>query len=90
MLFFGTGDREAPKSTTTVNRLYAIKDKNLSTTLTENDLVDVTEDLLQDPSATSTQKTTVMNALNTQYGWFIKLDQNAGQNAFPTPSSSTE
>lgn len=79
MLFFGTGDREAPKSTTVVNRLYAIKDKNLATTLTENDLVDVTEDLLQDPSVTSTQKTTVMNALSTQYGWFIKLDQNAGE-----------
>lgn len=79
MLFFGTGDREAPKSTNAVNRLYAVKDKNPSTVLTENDLVDVTEDLLQDPSATSTQKTTVMNALSTKNGWYIKLDQNAGE-----------
>jgi len=79
MLFFGTGDREAPKSTTVVNRLYAIKDKNPSSVLTETDLVNVTDNLLQDPNATSTQKTTVMNALSTKNGWFIKLDENAGE-----------
>jgi len=79
MLFFGTGNREAPKETTVVNRIYAIKDKNPSTTLTENDLLDVTDDLLQDPGTTSTQKTTIMNALSTKNGWYIKLDQNAGE-----------
>jgi len=79
MLFFGTGDREAPKSLTPVNRLYAVKDKNPSTVLTENDLVDVTDDLLQDPTATSTQKTNVLNALSTKNGWFIQLNQNAGE-----------
>ncbi|MDI6762080.1 MAG: PilC/PilY family type IV pilus protein [Thermodesulfobacteriota bacterium] len=79
MLFFGTGDREAPKSTTAVNRLYAVKDKNPSTVLTENDLVNVTDDLLQDPSATSTQKTDILNSLSTKSGWYIKLDQNAGE-----------
>jgi type IV pilus assembly protein PilY1 len=79
MLFFGTGDREAPKSTTAVNRIYALKDKNPSTVLTENDLVDVTEDLLQDPNTTSTQKTTILNALSTKSGWYIKLDQNPGE-----------
>ncbi len=79
MLFFGTGDREAPKSTNVVNRLYAVKDKNPSTVLTENDLVNVTDDLLQDPSATSTQKTDILNVLSTKSGWYIKLDQNAGE-----------
>jgi type IV pilus assembly protein PilY1 len=79
MLFFGTGNREAPKNTTVVNRIYAIKDKNPSSVLTEDDLLDVTEDLLQDPSTTSTQKTTIMNALSTKNGWYIKLDQNAGE-----------
>ncbi|MCJ7704466.1 MAG: PQQ-binding-like beta-propeller repeat protein, partial [Desulfobacterales bacterium] len=79
MLFFGTGDREAPKSTTAVNRIYAIKDKNPSTGLIENDLADITEDLLQDPNTTSTQKTTILNALSTKSGWYIKLDQNAGE-----------
>jgi len=79
MLFFGTGNREAPKSTTSVNRIYAVKDKNPSTVLTENDLADITEDLLQDPNTTSTQKTTILNALSTKSGWYIKLDQNAGE-----------
>lgn len=79
MLFFGTGDREAPKNTTVVNRIYAIKDKNPSTVLTENDLLDVTDDLLQDPNTTAVQKTTIMNALSTKNGWYIKLDQNAGE-----------
>lgn len=79
MLFFGTGDREAPKSTNTVDRLYAVKDKNPSTALTENDLVDVTQDLLQDPGATLTQKTNILNALNTKNGWYIQLNQNPGE-----------
>ena len=79
MLFFGTGNREAPKSTTAVNRLYAVKDKNPSTVLTENDLADVTEDLLQDPNTTSEQKTSILNSLSTKNGWYIKLDQNAGE-----------
>jgi type IV pilus assembly protein PilY1 len=38
MLLFGTGDREHPKVTTVINRLYAVKDKNPSTALAENDL----------------------------------------------------
>lgn len=79
MLFFGTGDREAPKSTNTVDRLYAVKDKNPSTALAENDLVDVTQDLLQDPGATLTQKTNILNALNTKNGWYIQLNQNPGE-----------
>ncbi len=77
MIFFGTGDREHPKDTAKVNRLYAIKDKNPSSTLTESDLVDVTGDLLQ--VGTDAQKTSTLNALQTQSGWFIKLDQNAGE-----------
>ncbi len=77
MIFFGTGDREHPKDTTKVNRLYAIKDKNPSSTLTESDLVDVTGDLLQ--VGTDAQKTSTLNALQTESGWFIKLDRNAGE-----------
>jgi len=56
MLFFGTGDRENPKDTTVINRLYAVKDKNPPATLEESDLVDVTSDLLQDPNSTQAQK----------------------------------
>ncbi len=79
MLFFGTGDREHPNDTTKENRLYAIKDKNPSTTLTESDLVDVTLDKLQDPSVSQEEKSNILNTLSTQNGWFIKLNQNPGE-----------
>jgi type IV pilus assembly protein PilY1 len=79
MLFFGTGDREHPKQSVTWNRLYAVKDKNLSTVLGENDLEDVTADLLQDPNTPQSQKTSILNALSTKYGWYIKLNENIGE-----------
>ncbi len=82
MLFFGTGDREHPKDTTRINRLYAIKDKNLSTILTENDLADVTEDWLQEGD--QTQKDYTLNELQTKQGWFIKLNQNSGEKSLST------
>jgi type IV pilus assembly protein PilY1 len=77
MIFFGTGDREHPKDTTKVNRLYAIKDKNPSSPLSESNLVDVTQDLLQE--GTDSEKTSTLNALQTQSGWFIKLNENLGE-----------
>jgi len=73
MLFFGTGDREHPKETTKINRLYAVKDKNPSTALSESDLYDATEDLLQTGSSIELAK------LNASEGWYIKLDQNTGE-----------
>jgi type IV pilus assembly protein PilY1 len=85
MLLFGTGDREHPKETTTLNRLYAVKDKNLLTVLTESDLVDVTADQLQDPNTTQEQKTTLLNALSQEDGWFIKLDQSPGEKCLSVP-----
>jgi type IV pilus assembly protein PilY1 len=85
MLFFGTGDREHPKATNFINRLYGVKDKNPIAALTENDLVDVTQDLLQDPSATQTQKTNVLNALMEKNGWYSKLDQNVGEKCLSNP-----
>ena len=85
MLFFGTGDREHPKATNFINRLYAVKDKNPTAFMTENDLVDVTQDLLQDPSATQTQKTNVLNALKEKNGWYITLDQNVGEKCLSNP-----
>ncbi len=62
MLFFGTGDREAPKDKTVINRLYGVKDKNLPTTLTENDLLDVTN-----IEATFSE-------VDSKYGWYIRLE----------------
>jgi type IV pilus assembly protein PilY1 len=85
MLFFGTGDREHPKESTNINRLYAIKDKNPSTALTESSLVDVTQDLLQDPNTPEADKANILNALATKDGWFIKLDQNPGEKCLSSP-----
>jgi len=40
-----------------INRLFAVRDKNPSTPLTGNDLMDVTLDLLQDPGPTMLRRT---------------------------------
>jgi type IV pilus assembly protein PilY1 len=77
MLFFGTGDREAPKSNKDMDRIYGFKDKNASTIKGESDLVDVTDDLLQ--TGTQSQKQAVQDALDAKYGWFIKLDKQDGE-----------
>ncbi len=73
MLFFGTGDRENPKGTSPVDRLYAIKDKNPSTSLTESNLYDVTSDELQADGTTAARKAEILQALLNSNGWFIQL-----------------
>lgn len=88
MLFFGTGDRENPRGDLTyVNRLYAVKDKTPypHTPMTESDLKDVTEDLLQEPSTPDSTKTTILNELRSKHGWFIKLDQRPGEKCLSSP-----
>jgi len=85
LLLFGTGDREHPKTTDTINRLYAVKDKNPSAVLTENELVDVTADLLQDPSTPLTQQMTILQSLQEKDGWFIKLDEHSGEKCLSNP-----
>jgi len=85
VLLFGTGDREHPKESTNVNRLYAIKDKNPLTPLTENNLVDVTQNLLQDVSTSETDKAAILSALGAKDGWLIKLDQNPGEKCLSSP-----
>ena len=88
MLFFGTGDREHPKEDTVINRLYAVKDKNPSTALTEQGsdlLVDVTQDLLQNPNTPQEDKNAILEQLRTGNGWFIKLDQNVGEKSLSPP-----
>ncbi|MGQ9645239.1 MAG: pilus assembly protein [Thermodesulfobacteriota bacterium] len=85
MLFFGTGDREHPKESTTINRLYAVKDKNPSTPLTEDHLVDVTQDPLQDVSTSEADKASILSALSTRDGWFIRLEENPGEKCLSNP-----
>jgi type IV pilus assembly protein PilY1 len=85
LVLFGTGDREHPKSTTVVDRLYTLKDKNPSTVLTESALVDVTDDLLQNSSTSSTEKQTIMNNLKAASGWYIRLNQYNGEKCLAPP-----
>jgi type IV pilus assembly protein PilY1 len=88
MIFFGTGDRENPKGDlTNINRLYAIKDKPPypHSPMTENDLKDVTEDLLQDPDTPDSTKISILNELRSKQGWLIKLDQRPGEKCLSTP-----
>ena len=85
MFFFGTGDREHPKESTNINRVYAVKDKNPSSALTENDLVDVSQDLLQDPSPPDADKANINIALSNKNGWYVKLDQNPGEKVLSSP-----
>ena len=66
MVLFGTGDREHPSETNVTNRFYALKDKGLNTTLSEDDLGDVT-------------KGSSTNNLENKEGWVLSLEANRGE-----------
>ncbi|MCJ7784907.1 MAG: hypothetical protein MUP41_13320, partial [Desulfobacterales bacterium] len=74
MLFFGTGDREHPKETTSADRFYAIKDKSDARALTESDLYDVTTDELQETGTTQVRINEILANLSLADGWFIQLE----------------
>jgi len=71
MLFFGTGDRADPKDITICNRIYAVKDKNGPIPLTEGDLQDVTD--------------TLLDGTDTDNGWYMHLNQHLGEKVLSTP-----
>jgi type IV pilus assembly protein PilY1 len=89
MLFFGTGDREKPNDTSVINSLYALKDYDNDTNpptplpLTVNNLVNVTSDVLQSSSATQAQKAAVLASLLSESGWYITLNESAGESQNP-------
>jgi type IV pilus assembly protein PilY1 len=90
ILYFGTGDREHPLNRSVVDRLYALKDKGQSTTMSESDLVDVTLDLLQTTTVASgtgsiSDLLAKLNAID-KYGWYIKLDENSGEKVLAPPT----
>lgn len=92
MILIGSGDREHPLNTSTVDRAYAVRDKGQLTTKTEADLLDVTTDQLQ--AATGTQAdidTAVNSALTTlasssNYGWFMRLEPYIGEKILAPPA----
>jgi hypothetical protein len=86
MLFFGTGDRENPRGELDItNRLYAVKDMNPSSPLTESGLEDVTTDELQDPNTTAERKAEILANLRSKKGWLIRLDQYLGEKCLASP-----
>jgi type IV pilus assembly protein PilY1 len=75
-LYFGTGDREDPMDMTDTNRFYAVKDKNVIgsyTTLVDTNLVNLTDDPLENSSYTPEDKLTIRNLLTAGNGWYITL-----------------
>jgi type IV pilus assembly protein PilY1 len=82
-IFFGTGDRSDPGETRVVNRMYAVKnDWTAASVLTESDLVDVTDDLIQ--LGSDTEKEIVKDNLENKQGWYIRLE-NTGEKIVASP-----
>jgi type IV pilus assembly protein PilY1 len=75
MIFFGTGDRADPEETGVVNRIYAVKNEWTGTgftTLTENELLDVTDN--QIVLGDATQRAQAALDLANKKGWYIRLE----------------
>jgi type IV pilus assembly protein PilY1 len=93
-LYFGTGDRMNPMTITSyINRFYAVKDKNetdaafqsrVGGVLTESNLVDVTQDLLQNPSSSQSTINNIQTQLRNGDGWYIQLE-NSGEKVLAPP-----
>ena len=73
LVFAGTGDREDACVSATSDRIYAIKDTHAATTLTEADLVDVTNEAATPPDLNDATGDVDSNGFTDQ-GWYIKLE----------------
>ena len=56
--------------------------------LTESNLLDVTSDTLQDPNASTSRKQRSSTTLKTNSGWYIRLNQSAGESPNPGENAS--
>jgi type IV pilus assembly protein PilY1 len=82
-IYFGTGDREDPGNTAVTNRFYAVKnDWTATSPLTESNLLDVTDDLIQ--LGTAEQQQAVRENLELKKGWYIRLE-NQGEKVVSSP-----
>ena len=78
LVFMGTGDREnACDATVDADRVYAIKDVHGTTTLSEADLVDVTNPAAAVPNLNHTNGDVNLDG-NADQGWFIRFVDNLG------------
>ena len=62
-----------------------MKDRNSGNVLQDSDLVDVSLNLLQEPSTDETTKNQILSNLKTKSGWFIKLDSKVGEKCLSSP-----
>lgn len=101
MVLMGSGDREHPLNTSTVDRAYAVRDKGQITAKTESDLLDVTTDQLQVSTTANTSADKINNPtvgsvdyylkqLSTNYGYFIRLEPNVGEKILAPPALSNK
>ncbi len=95
LIFMGSGDREHPLNTAVIDRIYAVRDKGQISAKSESDLLDVTSDQLQ--TATTANSGSAANPtvgsvdyylkqLRTNFGWYIRLDQNQGEKVLAAPA----
>jgi type IV pilus assembly protein PilY1 len=84
MVFFGTGDRASPNREIPINGLYVVKDRNDNSNLDEDDLTDVTDDLLQ-ASGDENLKNQIRSNLENDEGWYIRLEENLGEKVLAPP-----
>jgi len=82
-VYIGSGDREHPKNSSVLNRFYAIRNTWDSWNLTDANLTDMSDDILQDSSATSQDITNRLGALSSSKGWYFNLA--AGEKVVSTP-----
>ncbi|MFN8600454.1 MAG: PilC/PilY family type IV pilus protein [Candidatus Binatia bacterium] len=80
-VYFGTGDRSNPMTTDTVDRFYAVRDDG-SGNLTENDLVNVTNQIFP---VDSEEYQGLVEEITDKQGWYITLG-GTGEKMLAAPS----
>jgi len=78
-LYFGTGDRVHPLNRAVTDRMYSLLDRGQRTNqyIGDDNLVDVTENLLQEDSTSAADVAALLAGLSSSsnYGWRIDLDR---------------
>lgn len=81
MVYFGTGDRSSPMSTTFVDRFYAVRDDGTNN-LQESSLVNVTSQIAQPDSP---EYDDLLDDIADAHGWYIVLGSN-GEKVLAPPT----
>ncbi len=89
-VFFGTGNRANPNEKLVENSIYAVKNKLnkkilVNGPLDESDLIDVTDNTIQMGNKNQIKEEREKLDCVDNYGWFIKLDENTGEQVVSSP-----